>query len=340
MIKPHWSALRCWRLLRHSDLLSAGYIESGACSPLGGLALKATPAELQKVRDDYALGEHIHVMVSAKNRRHGRRQVSVHRWDGGANAPCFVELQPGLYASSPALCFVQLCAELDLIGRIRLGFELCSSYAVRENGAINESVPLATLETLARYAQEWPTAGSKRALQALEYVLEGSRSPKETELAMKLGLPCRLGGFGLSGFTMNPKLALGSFGQKITGKSYCIPDLLWPEHKVDVEYNGRGWHSSPEQRESDLCRRQALAAEGYTVLTVDQRAIERPEALRAVADEICLITRGRRLRIRGGQHEPKAGELYAHFLANGAQIGQPRSRDLCDHERGVVFLCG
>lgn len=306
--------------MRHSNPLSAGYIENATCSPLGGLALKATPAELQRVRDDYALGERIHVVVSAKNRRHGRRQVSVHRWDGGANAPCFIELQPGLYVSSPALCFVQLCAELDLVGRIKLGFELCSSYAVRENGAISEAMPLATLEMLVRHAQEWPTAGSKRALQALEHVLEGSRSPKETELAMKLGLPCRLGGFGLSGFTMNPELTLGGFGQKITGKAYCVPDLLWPEHKVDVEYNGRDWHSSPEQRESDLRRRQALAAEGYTVLTVGQRDIESPASLKAVADEISRITAGRRLRPRAADYERKSMELYAAFAAEGAHV--------------------
>lgn len=307
-------------MLRHSSLLSASYIENGACSPLGGLVLKAKPAELQKVCDDYGLGENVHVVVSSKNRRHARQHVSVHRWDSGAHAPCFIELQPGLYVSSPALCFVQLCAELSLIERIKLGFELCSSYAVRENGAISETAPLATLDALARHAQEWPTVGSKRALQALDLILEGSRSPKETELAMKLGLPCRLGGFGLGGFQMNPKVALGGFGQKITGKAYCVPDLLWPEHKLDVEYNGKDWHSSPCQREGDLCRRQALSAEGYTVLTVDQKEIESPASLRPVADEISRITTGRHLRLRAADYERKSMELYASFVSEGAHI--------------------
>ncbi|MGN0037861.1 MAG: hypothetical protein ACI36Y_01820, partial [Coriobacteriales bacterium] len=71
----------------------------------------------------------------------------MHSWDNGANAPCFFELEPGLYLSSPALCYLQLSTELDLLGRVRLGFELCSNYAILESGAIAESKPLTSIES-------------------------------------------------------------------------------------------------------------------------------------------------------------------------------------------------
>ncbi|MGN0077477.1 MAG: hypothetical protein ACI36V_01680, partial [Coriobacteriales bacterium] len=229
-------------------------------------------------------------------------------------------LERGLYVSAPAVCYLQLCSTLDLVDCIKLGFELCSTYALTENRTLIESPPLTSKEAIARLAAEYPCYGKSNAMRALRYVLERSRSPKETELAMKLGLPAALGGFGLASFEMNPQVALGEFGRQITKKSYCCPDLLWAANKLDVEYNGRDWHSFPEQHESDLRRRQALAAEGYTVLTVDQRSIERPEALRPVADEICRITSGRRLRIRGKHHGAKADELYARFLAHGAHV--------------------
>ncbi|MGN0038962.1 MAG: hypothetical protein ACI36Y_07520, partial [Coriobacteriales bacterium] len=191
---------------------------------------------------------------------------------------------------------------------------------ILESGAIAESKPLTSIESISQLGREYSVVGSKSALKALEHVMQGSRSPKESELAMKLGLPLRLGGFGLSGFTMNSPVELGQFGREITGKSFCVPDLLWAEQKLDVEYNGKDWHSFPEQRESDLRRRQALAAEGYTVLTVDQRVIESPDSLGRVADEVSMITRGRRVRVKSADYKRRNTELFARFAAEGSHV--------------------
>ena len=60
----HWSALRCWRLLRRMGSLSSSYIELGACAPHGRPSLRATSAELQRVRDAYGLGDNLHVLVA------------------------------------------------------------------------------------------------------------------------------------------------------------------------------------------------------------------------------------------------------------------------------------
>lgn len=322
----HWSALHCWRLLRRAGSLSERYIELGTCAPIGGPALRATRAELQRVRDAYGLEDSLHVLVSGKNRNHKREMTAVHDWACGAKAPCFIELEPGLYISSPALCFLQLSSELDQIRLIKLGYELCSTYALTESGAIVDSPPLSSVKAISNLAAEWPLSGVKKARRALAHVREGSHSPKETELAMKLGLPSRLGGFGLAGFSMNTPVELGPFGQAITGKSHCVPDLMWAEHKLDVEYNGREWHSFPEQMERDLRRRQALVKEGFTVLTVEQRTIECTAELKRFADEVSMLTTGRRLRLRSTHYEAKSAELHSSFAAEGSHVREGRAK--------------
>ena len=45
-------------------------------------------------------------------------------------------------------------------------------------------------------------------------------------------------------------------------------DMAYPKHKVAVEYDGREFHTSPEQRERDLQRRAWLEEHGWTVIVV------------------------------------------------------------------------
>jgi hypothetical protein len=47
-------------------------------------------------------------------------------------------------------------------------------------------------------------------------------------------------------------------------------DLAYPRHKVAVEYDGREFHLSEEQRERDRRRRQWLRDHGWTVIVVDK----------------------------------------------------------------------
>jgi hypothetical protein len=47
-------------------------------------------------------------------------------------------------------------------------------------------------------------------------------------------------------------------------------DMAYPKHKVAVEYDGREFHSRPEEREQDRRRRSWLEAHGWTVVVVDR----------------------------------------------------------------------
>ena len=45
-------------------------------------------------------------------------------------------------------------------------------------------------------------------------------------------------------------------------------DLAYPAHRVAVEYDGREFHDSPEQRAKDAARRRWLREHGWTVIVV------------------------------------------------------------------------
>ena len=47
-------------------------------------------------------------------------------------------------------------------------------------------------------------------------------------------------------------------------------DLAYPRARVLVEYDGEEFHTEPEDREHDRCRRQALRDAGWYVIVVDR----------------------------------------------------------------------
>ncbi len=64
------------------------------------------------------------------------------------------------------------------------------------------------------------------------------------------------------------------------GRELFRLDLAYPRARVVVEYDGRDFHTSPEQREHDRQRRKWLGDHGWKVVVVDKDSFT-PEALAA-----------------------------------------------------------
>ena len=62
-------------------------------------------------------------------------------------------------------------------------------------------------------------------------------------------------------------------------------DLAYPKHRVAIEYDGRDYHDSPEQRRRDNERRAWLRARGWTIIVVDKDSFD-GDALRAWLTEL------------------------------------------------------
>jgi very-short-patch-repair endonuclease len=59
-----------------------------------------------------------------------------------------------------------------------------------------------------------------------------------------------------------------------SGQCYEV-DSLWPEKRLIVEVDGREWHLSPDDWESDLDRMTDLVDAGYRLLRFTAAAIRR-----------------------------------------------------------------
>jgi hypothetical protein len=64
------------------------------------------------------------------------------------------------------------------------------------------------------------------------------------------------------------------------GRELFRLDLAYPHARVVIEYDGREFHTSPEQRENDRLRRKWLRDHGWKVIVVDKDSFT-PEALAA-----------------------------------------------------------
>jgi very-short-patch-repair endonuclease len=99
--------------------------------------------------------------------------------------------------------------------------------------------------------------GRRGVIQARRLVLlmdPLAESPRESHLRLAVldaGLPVP---------TLQFEVDLGDYVARL--------DLAYPENRVAIEYDGKEFHSSVEQREHDRVRRELLRSEGWTVIVV------------------------------------------------------------------------
>ncbi|HEX5543749.1 MAG TPA: hypothetical protein VFX60_19700 [Micromonospora sp.] len=135
--------------------------------------------------------------------------------------------------------------------------------------------PETLLAVLDRYADR---PGNPRAQAAFRLADGRAQSPPESVLRVRLVLA------GLPPPVPQYPIRLGS-------RLVLHPDLAWPEFKVAVEYDGY-WHGDPDQLHRDRRRLNQLVADGWLVLHVTSRRLNRdfPAVLREV--RAALISRG------------------------------------------------
>ena len=178
-----------------------------------------------------------------------------------------IRLSGDLLVESPELLFCDLAAsaEFDVVDLAMFGLELCGTYLLEQDenawkGFINTDMPMTSSAQIGRVlGYQGSVAGSRKAREALDLIVDGSHSPMESVLVALLTFPRRLGGFGLEGARMNMCV------QTSAGDRFV--DIGFPELKIAYEYKGRLYHL-PEQAGRDDRRQNALAGAGWTVINV------------------------------------------------------------------------
>ncbi|MCR5582785.1 MAG: hypothetical protein K6F70_04125 [Eggerthellaceae bacterium] len=182
-----------------------------------------------------------------------------------------------VYVVAPELCLVQMGCLMQRHELAELAFELCGGYALRPDGVggttLVERSCVTSVEKLRAYVKSaGGVNGVKRARFAAECAIDGSRSPRESQIALEMTLSHRLGGYGLPRPRLNVPITPTGQARHVAGVGELIPDLYWPEAKVVLEYDSDAFHGRDErEREHDIRKRNAYGMMGLYAISLTRR---------------------------------------------------------------------
>lgn len=240
----------------------------------------------------------IHHLINNANRPHASKTKHAHSSSTLIPRASLYRLANGLFVAAPPLAFMQECTRRNRIEQLRLGWELCGSYQGTSCHlpSAYDIKPLCSIESIKKYARRCShLLGSRSARSSSRYIANSSASPRETQLALLLGLPKSYGGAGLGMPQMNFKIKTTPKAKTLCGKGSLRCDLFWKQQNIDVEYQSDECHKGEEQRINDSRRINALMSMGITVLCITNAELVDFSAFEAFAASLrkCLGIRNR-----------------------------------------------
>lgn len=287
-----------------------------------GCADKPTSAQIDALleREFSFLSRPVHLLVPNERTRCRDERVFCHTRPSEIPCNSFIQASEDVFVYRPEPTFIQTARKLPVSLATLIGLELCGTYRLPVGGHVTQYQvpPLASIQSLRQYAERargmYGTTNAKRALQ---YVIDGSESPMESNLYELLCFSKRIGGRGLSKPNLNHKLATTESFRRATGKKSLRCDLFWPEYNIAVEYDSSEHHTGPDNIADDATRRAALASLGIKVVTVTNRQVKRIVEFDVVVELLeKLMLKRKRPTSRQWRH--KELELRSTILPYGA----------------------
>lgn len=261
----------------------------------------------------------LHCVVPKPRNRRNIKNGHCHVFGGEMNAICLHRStdESSLCVVSPEVLFLEMAAQLSGIELVKLGYELCGVYSLPMSQPNYAGIPRGysrrkALTSVARLtahvASQSNNRSVKKARWALRYVLDGSASPRETELSMLMVLPRKLGGYGLRKPEIRHEFATSSEVLLfLSGKSAAF-DLHWPDAGLLLRHGGQALKGNDDDRKRNR-HLTSLDAAGSRVVHVTNRDIRHAESLDEVADAVARC-HGRHLR----------NDLQYDFAARQAEL--------------------
>ncbi len=265
--------------------------------------------EAQEFIDRYDLGiETLDLLVPLRADRRRSKHVKTHLCTNELPAGSFISLghwrgDLDAYVCSPELAFLQAAHDDDAAAAIYAGYAMTSDYRLDNlapGGATSRDAGmrdgrLTTKELIAAYIEKSPKVRDlAKAKALLAYVIEGSRSPRESGLCMFMSLPTRYGGYALGKAELNKKVFIRDGYNDGRNRRLRVlertPDItltakvevgmdkvkagLLPEVLTAmVDYDSDAIHDGSEKIHKDAERRnelQLLSGVAYFTVTTDQ----------------------------------------------------------------------
>lgn len=282
------TALAFWR---HSGTTGSTLFSAKPCRMARVPSKVAPAAEIAAACEQLCLGEDIHVLVAGKQGFRHSNAITFSSFSGALPEKSLYRLDNDMYVASPEFAFTRLASKMELVPLIKLGYELTGSYAPNADDArgFSKCPPLTSTKDLSCFIEREEglrIRGTNKARQALRHILNGSASPMETELAMMLTLPKRLGGYGLPKPLLNYSLDTnGTRGNQLRRKKIIV-DAAWPKKRLALEYDSNQFHAGAEKIIADSERRNDIAFLGYEVKTITSKEIASNTSMDRIADSI------------------------------------------------------
>ncbi len=259
---------------------------------------------LASVPEEFVIpGRPVDVLVFDDKIRRRSDSIACHIWQTPLPKKAFFKTR-GVYVSSPEFTFLQMASKLSIEQLIAFGCELCGSYRLLPKDARGTLVlddtlsrlnPLTTTSAIEAFLKGAKRArGRGKAMRAIKYVANGSRSPMETMVYMLLCLPVVLGGYGLPKPEMNASIQLDEAARVVAHRSHCEGDLCWSDAQLDIEYHG-DVHVGATQMKSDVGRELGIEHMGWRVITITSPQVFDPNQFEVIAKEAAARI-GKRLR--------------------------------------------
>ena len=194
-----------------------------------------------------------------------------------------------VYVAGPELCFLQAAGTLSLESLVLYGLELCGTYArtTPDFPSRYKREPLTTAARIRSHVERSQgAAGVKKAARAARFLLDGSASVRESQLALMMSLPLSLGGFGLPKPRMNYGVKTSVADPRAPWKPLILHgDIVWPEAKLIVEYDGEQ-HGLVDNHATDKQRDHLLLDSGYVVVRFTSERIANSREVQRLAETI------------------------------------------------------
>ncbi len=203
----------------------------------------------------FSASEKLHVSSFAPQRPPRVRGVIGHEL-GPASAAAVTRC--GLPCADPASTWVQLASLLSLTELV-----VAADHFVLDPYLLDphDARPFTSVASLAERLEQYRGRGKRAAVVALDRARTGAESRPETLLRLLLvdaGLPEPL---------VNVTL------RKADGRFLARVDLVYPEWRVAIEYDGDQHRESTQQYDADMYRRESVARAGWDVVYVRSRGL-------------------------------------------------------------------
>ncbi len=239
----------------------------------------------------------LHVLVRRYAPVCKARGIQVHRFGlGEVPAGLLLEVDEGVYAAGPELCFVQMAREVSFLGAVVLGCELCGRYA-HFSQMVSGYYERPTLTSVEKIADALDAIeglyGLSKAREALRWIRDGARSPMETVMSCLLHLPKEHGGLAFAAPQLNYEVKLDAVAAAVAGTATCSIDAAHPEKRQGLEYDSKEFHPDLVRARR---RREALQHMGWDIYTIDldqmRNPVELVKTVRLLEDRVPRLDQG------------------------------------------------